>query len=93
MLATPETEVEPRRARGCNDALVDPPIDEVTDMKIKIRIKNNFGNEAIYPVCQAAQVFAGIAGTKTLTRATIESIQSLGYEIEIAQQTLRGGQR
>ena len=58
------------------------------DMKIKIKITENFGNEAIYPVCQNAQTVADIAGTKTLTRSTLKSIQSLGYEIDIAQQTL-----
>lgn len=57
-------------------------------MKIKIRITENYKQEAIYPACQDAQTFADIAGTKTLTRSTLKSIQSLGYEIDIVQQTL-----
>ena len=57
-------------------------------MKIKIKITENYNKEAIYPACQDAQTFADIAGTKTLTRSTLKSIQSLGYEIDIVQQTL-----
>jgi hypothetical protein len=51
-------------------------------MIIKVEIKNNFGNEAIYPACKQAQLFAEIAGTKTLTRDTIAKIKALGYQIQ-----------
>ena len=51
-------------------------------MIIKVEIKNNFGNEAIYPACEKAQLFAEIAGTKTLTRDTIAKIKALGYQIQ-----------
>ena len=51
-------------------------------MIIKVEIKNNFGNEAIYPACEKAQIFAEIAGTTTLTRDTIAKIKALGYQIQ-----------
>jgi copper chaperone CopZ len=54
-------------------------------MKITIQIKNVYGKEAIYPICEKGKIFAEIAGTKTLTRQTIQQIKSLGYEIEVMQ--------
>tara|TARA_R110000803_G_scaffold204493_1_gene270585 strand:- start:1671 stop:1847 length:177 start_codon:yes stop_codon:yes gene_type:complete len=53
-------------------------------MNITVKIKNNFGNEAIYPACEYSRLFAEIAGTKTLTRETIEKIKSLGYLVGVA---------
>tara|TARA_R110001606_G_C15001334_1_gene607147 strand:+ start:254 stop:499 length:246 start_codon:yes stop_codon:yes gene_type:complete len=42
------------------------------------------GNEVIYPACEHSRLFAEIAGTKTLTRETIEKIKSLGYLVGVA---------
>lgn len=56
-------------------------------MKITIRADKNYGVETFYPACPAAELFARIAGTKTLTRATLRDIDLLGYEIEIEQTT------
>ena len=47
-------------------------------MKIQIRIDKNYGIETAYPVDEAAQVFARIAGTKTLTRNTLRDVEQLG---------------
>lgn len=52
-------------------------------MKIQITIRNVYGNEQAYPVCEAAKTFAEIAGSKTLTQNTLRKIQRLGYEIEV----------
>ena len=56
--------------------------------EITVRIKNVYGEEKIYPVCEKAKAFARIAGTKTLTRATIKEISDLGFHIDLEQQTL-----
>ena len=56
-------------------------------MKITIRCEKNYGVEVFYPACPAAELFSRIAGTKTLTRATLRDIDLLGYEIEIEQTT------
>jgi len=52
-------------------------------MKITVRIKSIYGIETVYPVCERATLFSRIAGTKTLTRHTIDHILALGYEIAV----------
>lgn len=51
-------------------------------MNIEIKIKDVYGNQMIYPACEKARLFATIAGTKTLTHATLCLIERLGYEIK-----------
>jgi hypothetical protein len=55
---------------------------------ITVRVTNNFGNKAIYPVCETSINLAKLAKTETLTPSAIETIKKLGYVIEIQQQTL-----
>lgn len=57
-------------------------------MKIKVKIKNVYGVDRIYPVCEKAQTFAAFAGNKTLLPADIERIKSLGFEVEVEQAKL-----
>ena len=57
-------------------------------MNITVRIANNFGNRAIYPVCDDAKKFSELVGTKTLTDETIRLVKDLGYEVQIQPQTL-----
>lgn len=54
-------------------------------MKITIEVKNVYGNEAIYPACEASRLFASIAGTRTLTRHALRDIKALGYAVEVKQ--------
>lgn len=49
--------------------------------QIIVRVTTNYGARAVYPVCETAQIFATIAGTKTLKPETINCIKALGYEI------------
>lgn len=51
-------------------------------MKIQIEIKRVYGNVVAYPLCDQAKLFASIAGTSTLTSATLKHIQALGYSFE-----------
>lgn len=51
------------------------------DNYIVVRYTSNYGNEAIYPVCTQAAIFANIAGTKTLTPCSIKMIKDLGYSV------------
>jgi hypothetical protein len=51
--------------------------------KISVKIKSVYGVDKIYPACRKSELFARIAGTMTLTPATIERIKSLGYEIKV----------
>ena len=50
-------------------------------MEIVVRVTTNYGQRAVYPVCEMAKIFAVIAGTKTLKPETINCIKSLGYKI------------
>jgi len=49
--------------------------------QIKVKLKNVYGQDLVYPVCSKAKVFAQIAGTTTLTPETLSKIMFLGYEV------------
>jgi hypothetical protein len=57
-------------------------------MTITVRITNNYGQRAVYPVCETAHKLAALIGTKTFTDRAISQIKGLGYTIAIEQQTL-----
>lgn len=48
---------------------------------IKIEVKSSYGKTVIYPACPDAETFAKLAGTRTLTKHTLELVEQLGYEI------------
>lgn len=52
---------------------------------ITVEIKNVYGIETVYPACDKAELFARLAGTKTLTRHALRDIAALGYQIEVKQ--------
>lgn len=54
-------------------------------MNITIRFQNNYGIEAIYPVCDHAKAFTRLTNTKTLTAYHIEQIKALGYTVSVQQ--------
>lgn len=56
-------------------------------MKIQVQIKQVYGNETIYPVCDISKKFAALLGTKTLPRKAIQRIKDLGYSIEVINNT------
>jgi len=53
-----------------------------------VRVTSVFGNKTIYPVNDAAVVFARIAGTKTLTMPTVNKMKQLGYEVLVQKESL-----
>jgi len=55
---------------------------------ITVSIKNVYGNRTIYPECDTAKLFAGIASTTSLTLHTIDAIKKLGYDVVVARETL-----
>lgn len=57
-------------------------------MTITIKFKDVYGNRLVYPVCDNAQHFASIAGTKTLSTFVLKTIETMGYDIQIEQETL-----
>lgn len=58
-------------------------------MQIMIEIREHYGKRRAYPVCEDAEAFARIAGTATLTKAVLEEIRSLGYDIQIQASNLQ----
>jgi hypothetical protein len=57
-------------------------------MNITVRIKQVYGRDTIYPVCETAQTFARLAGTKTLSEYAISQIKQLGFKVDVEQVTL-----
>jgi hypothetical protein len=56
---------------------------------ITVKIKYNYSVAVAYPICPRAHLLAKIAGTKTLTRDTLENAKKLGFEvIQLAPETL-----
>jgi hypothetical protein len=52
---------------------------------ITIERRDQYGATVYRPVCEAAQAFADIAKTKTLTAQALTQIKKLGYQINITQ--------
>lgn len=52
-------------------------------MKITIEKRDQYGATVYHPKDEAAQLFAQIAKTKTLTIDALNAIRALGYQIEI----------
>lgn len=50
-------------------------------MRITITLREVYGVVKAYPVCVDAQLFAQLAGTKTLTTQALALIAKLGYEV------------
>lgn len=50
-----------------------------------VRIAQQYGQQVVQPVCRTSELFAQIAGTKTLTKPTLELVKQLGYEVRVEQ--------
>lgn len=55
---------------------------------IIVEVRDVYGQSKIYPVCGEAQIFAEIAGTKTLLPKTIQLVKMLGYEVKVKQREI-----
>lgn len=60
----------------------------MTTKTLLVEIKNVYGNETIYPVCDDAHIFTQLTGKKTLSRTDISKIKTLGYEVQVKTQAL-----
>ena len=52
---------------------------------ITVRIAQQYSQQVVQPACGTSQLFAQIAGTKTLTKPTLDIIKQLGYEVRVEQ--------
>lgn len=55
---------------------------------ITVRIANNYGVRAVYPVCGVARQLAALIGTKTFTDRALNQLRELGYAVAVEQQSL-----
>jgi len=55
---------------------------------IKVEVKDVYGTLKYYPLCEKSQLFADIAGTKTLTLQAIKKIEALGYSISASTRAI-----
>lgn len=53
-------------------------------MKITVKTKfPNYGRNLFYPVCDKAKALCQMKGKKCLSRADIELLKALGFEVEV----------
>lgn len=57
-------------------------------MEILVSVKNVYGNDLVYPMCDTGRKLAQLAGKKTLTHREIEIIKALGYTLKVVTPTL-----
>ena len=57
-------------------------------MEVIVTIKNVYGNELIYPVCEHAKLCAQLTGTKTLSQRSVDTLKQLGFKFIVESQTL-----
>jgi len=50
-------------------------------MDIKVKIKNVYGVDRIYPVCPRAELFCKLIEKKTFSKENIRIIKELGCEV------------
>ena len=55
---------------------------------IQVQIRDVYGRQTAYPVCDKAKLFAKLAGTATLTHDARQIILALGYNIEVLPRQL-----
>lgn len=49
--------------------------------ELKVTHRNEYGIDRYYPACSRSQIFADIAGKKTLNSQTMIYIKELGYTL------------
>jgi hypothetical protein len=54
-------------------------------MEIKVEIRNVYGEQKVYPMCETAKDLAALTGCITLTPHAIQLIKKLGYKITVIQ--------
>jgi|TARA_R100000008_G_scaffold35541_1_gene20190 hypothetical protein len=56
--------------------------------KIRVQIRNVFGNDLIYPMCINSKRFTDLTSSKTLSRNNIKIIKELGFEVDVVAQEI-----
>ena len=56
---------------------------------VQLLVKDQYGQQVFHPANRTAEVFARIAGTKTITAPTLKLIMELGYLVEYQRPEVR----
>lgn len=48
-------------------------------MKLEVQVKNLYGRDVVYPVCEKSRLLTQLSGNRTLTSEAIAVIKQLGY--------------
>lgn len=56
--------------------------------EITVEVRDVYGHTKFYPHCTDARIFASIAGTTTLTEATIRRVMKLGYKVKTLERPI-----
>jgi len=57
-------------------------------MELEVQIKNNYGREMVYPICEKSRLLAQLSGNRTLTPEAIAVIKRLGYTFKTTTKEL-----
>jgi len=57
-------------------------------MKLKVKIKNVYGNRRVYPACEQSQIIADMINRDTFSEFHIEMMERLGYKIVVETPSL-----
>ena len=55
---------------------------------LHVRITTNYGNEAVYPVCEKSYLLTELLGTKTFTVEARTKLKELGYVFAVVPQEI-----
>lgn len=61
-------------------------VERIQMEKLKVKIKNVYGTELVYPVCEKSKLFANLTNNQTLTEHSRRLIKLLGYSFEIVME-------
>lgn len=75
-----------RHLRECTEK---KPEENSMNLEIVVKAKDVYGQMKFYPECEKAKTFASIAGTTTLTEATLRKVMQLGYEVKVERQEIQ----
>ena len=53
-------------------------------MHITVEVRSVYGNELVYPACEASHTFARLIGAKTFNAHQIACIRALSYQVHEA---------
>jgi 2-keto-3-deoxy-galactonokinase len=53
-------------------------------MFITVEVRNNYGNDLVYPADATARLFAALIGQKTFSARHISALRTLGYTMHVA---------